>query len=282
MNPRERHTTAGDGVRLFVRDWGDPASAAIPLLCLPGLTRNGKDFEPLARRQASSRRVLCPDLRGRGRSAYAPDWRSYEPRTYVDDLRHILAALGLGRVVVIGTSMGGLLGMAFMAAMPTVLAGLVLNDVGPEIGKQGGERILAYIAADRPQPDWPSAVAELRQRLPKLSLKTDEDWLTFAKATFKEGADSRLHFDWDTRLAWPILRRTGVEPDLWPLWRALRRTPVLAIRGAESDVLSAATFARMKSEKPNLVQLTLPAIGHAPTLDEPLAREAIDDFLHRL
>ena len=107
---RERHVSARDGVRLFVRDWGSGRSDRIPLLCLPGLTRNSKDFDAVARRQSAHRRVICPDLRGRGRSGYARDWRSYEPTVYLDDIRNLLAALGVERFVVLGTSLGGLLG----------------------------------------------------------------------------------------------------------------------------------------------------------------------------
>ncbi len=279
--PRERCYTAPDGLRLFFEDWGDPRARRTPILCLPGLTRNSKDFTDFARRESGRRRVICPDLRGRGRSAYARDWRSYEPRTYLEDLRHLLAALGIGRLVVIGTSMGGLVGMAFAAAMPSVLAGLVLNDVGPDVDPDGGKRILDYISVDRPQPDWPTAVRHLRGRLKTLSLASEEEWLSFARATFREGADGLLHFDFDVNLTRPLLRSGGIEQDLWALWRALARTPVLAIRGEVSDILPAGTFTRMKAEHPDLAQASVPGVGHAPTLNEPPAREALDDFLRR-
>jgi pimeloyl-ACP methyl ester carboxylesterase len=278
---RERRFTAGDGLSLFVRDWGDPAGRAVPVLCLPGLTRNSQDFNTLASRLAP-RRVICPDMRGRGRSGYARDWQTYNPAIYLDDIRHLLAALGVHRVVVVGVSLGGLLGLAIGAVFPTVLAGLIINDVGPDIGAKGASRILDYISRDRPQPDWPSAVAHLRTALPDLTLADDEEWLSFTRGTYREGEDGQLHFDWDINLARPIAEPPEPVPDLWPLWRAVRRMPVLAIRGAASDILSAETFARMQAEKPDMVPVTVPGTGHCPTLNEPPVRKAIDDFLNTL
>ena len=277
--PRERVYTAADNLRLFFRDWGDELAPATPVLCLPGLTRNSSDFATLARR-LGPRRVICPDLRGRGRSAYAPDWRSYDPAIYVDDIRHLLALLGVGRVIVIGTSMGGLLGLALAVALPTSLAGLVLNDIGPEIGTAGAARVLDYISKDRPMADWPHAVAHLKEILPHLSLVADEDWLDFARGTFREDPDGQLHFDWDINLAKPLLNPPEPLPDLWALWQAAHPMPVLAIRGGVSDILSAETLVRMKATKPDLHQVIIPGVGHAPVLNEPLAVKAIDDFLH--
>lgn len=275
---RERYVTSSDNLRLFFRDWGDENSPTTPVLCLPGLTRNSSDFATIAR-HLSPRRVICPDFRGRGRSAYAADWRSYEATTYIDDIRHLLAALGLARVVVVGTSLGGLLGMGMAAAFPTALACLIVNDVGPGIETAGTNRILKYISEDRPMDDWPAAVAHLKKMFPNLSLAVDDDWLAFARGTFREGADKKLHFDWDVRLVRPLLEPAEPPPDLWALWRACRKVPALAIRGGVSDILSEATFQRMKAEKPDLVQVTIPNVGHCPTLNEPAAVKAIDDFL---
>ena len=276
---RERTFTSSDNLQLFFRDWGEENDEAVPVLCIPGLTRNSNDFLGLARHLASHRRVICPDLRGRGRSARAADWRTYEPGAYLDDIRHLLAALGLGRVIVIGTSMGGLLGTAMAAAYPTALAGLIINDVGPDVGNEGAGRILAYISQDRPVKDWAAAVNHLRETFPSLSFAGDEDWLAFAQGTYREGADRALHFNWDVRLARPLLEPAEPHPDLWNLWRAIRAVPTLAIRGGVSDILSAETFQHMKAEKPDLAQVTIPGVGHCPTLAEPAARKAIDEFL---
>jgi len=278
---RERWFSTGDGLSLFIRDWGDPYDDHVPVLCLPGLTRNSQDFSTLARRLAP-RRVVCPDMRGRGRSDYAKDWQTYNPSIYLDDIRQLLAASGLHRVIIVGVSLGGLLGLSIAAAYPSVLAGLIINDIGPDIGSKGAGRILDYISRDRPQPDWPSAVAHLRAALPDLTLADDEEWLTFTQATYREGDDGLLHFDWDINLAKPIANPPEPIPDLWPLWQAVRTIPVLAIRGAASDILSAETFARMQAEKPDMIPITVPGTGHCPTLNEPPVRKAIDDFLNAL
>jgi pimeloyl-ACP methyl ester carboxylesterase len=276
---RERRMAAQDGLVLYARDYGEGAAARTPLLCLSGLTRNSTDFARLAARESQRRRVLCPDYRGRGRSQYDRDWRHYEPRVYLDDIAHLLAATGIGRVVVLGTSLGGLLAMGLAVMKPVAVAGVILNDVGPEVEAAGLDAILDYIARDRPLPNWASAMRLLRHTLPQLGLESDADWLAFARATYREGADGKLHFDWDIRLARALKR--GPAPDLWPLFRALGRVPALALRGERSDILSARCFERMGEEKPDLVRVTVPGVGHAPSLHEKEAREAIDDFLER-
>jgi pimeloyl-ACP methyl ester carboxylesterase len=250
-------------------------------LCLPGLTRNSADFARLARRVSAERRVLCPDYRGRGRSDYDPDWRHYEATILLDDLANLLAAVGVERVLVLGTSLGGILAMGLAVLKPMALAGAILNDVGPAVEESGLTQILTYISVDRPQPDWATATLVLRRTLPHLSLSSDEEWLEFARGTYREGADGALHFDYDVKLVRPYAAGTSAVPDLWPFFRALGRVPVLALRGEASDILSAATFARMAEEKPDLVRVTVPGVGHAPSLDEAVSRKAIDDFLER-
>ncbi len=279
---RERRYRAQDGLELYFRDYGDPLSTRTPALCLTGLTRNSRDFHHLALRLAPERRVLAPDYRGRGCSAYDPDWRNYDPRVYLNDILHLLAIANAERVVVFGTSLGGLLAMGLAAVQPTVLAGAVLNDVGPDVNPAGLSRILAYISEDRPQPDWAAAVAFLKTAMPNLS-PTDDPvrWERLAEGTFRRLEDGLLHFDWDVALARP-LRLPRPVPDLWPLFRALRHVRTLALRGVFSDVLSSDTFERMGVENPDLVRVTVPGVGHAPGLDEPVSREAIDGFLARL
>ena len=278
---RERRLTAQDGLSLYYRDYGDPLSPRLPMLCLTGLTRNSADFADLADRHADERRILCLDYRGRGRSAYDRDWRNYDPRVYVGDIAHLIAANDLHRLVVVGTSMGGVLTMALAVMKPTVLAAAVLNDIGPDVVAGGLTRIFDYIGKDQPQPDWPSAVAYLRRLLPRLSIRTDEGWLKMAHATYRQGEDGLLHFDWDVNLAKPLLAQRSEVPDLWPFFRALRPVPTLALRGAISDVLSVETFERMALAKPDLLRVTVPASGHAPTFNEPEAAAAIDDFIRR-
>jgi pimeloyl-ACP methyl ester carboxylesterase len=278
---RERRLAAQDGLSLYYRDYGDPLSRRLPLICLTGLTRNSADFADLADRHADERRILCLDYRGRGRSAYDSDWRNYDPRIYVSDIVHLLAANDVDRAVIVGTSMGGVLTMALAVLKPTALAAAVLNDIGPDVIPGGLVRIMGYIGTDQPQPDWPTAVRYLQKLLPTLSIRSDEGWLKMAKATFREGDDSLLHFDWDVKLAKPLLAQSGGVPDLWPFFSALRRVPTLVLRGALSDVLSPETFQRMALVKPDLERVTVPNSGHAPTLNEPEAAAAIDAFIRR-
>lgn len=278
---RAKYVTAQDGLRLYCRDYGDPLSPRLPLLCLSGITRNSADFADLAERHAGERRVLCLDYRGRGRSDYDPDWRNYDARIYAGDIAQVIAAAGLHRVIAVGTSLGGILGMGLAVLKPTVLGAVVLNDIGPDVIPGGIRRILDYIGRDHPQPDWESAAAYLRALLPTLSIRTDEGWLKMARATFREGRDGQLHFDWDVNLAKPLLHVHRAVPDLWPYFRALGPVPVLAIRGALSDVLSAETFERMALAKPDLLRVTVANTGHAPNFNEPEAAAAIDAFIRR-
>jgi pimeloyl-ACP methyl ester carboxylesterase len=252
------------------------------VLCLGGLARNSKDFADLAGRLSETRRVICPDYRGRGRSSYDPDWRNYRPEVYLRDLVHLLAACNLHRVAVCGTSMGGLLSMGLAVATPTVLAGVILNDIGPDLSPGGLTRILQYVGVDRPQPDLDAAAAHLKSLLPQLGLDSEAKWRRFAEATYRKGDDGLLHYDWDIALAKYLQRSGGKTLDLWSLYGALRRIPVLAFRGALSDVLSEESFERMAEVKPDLIQVTVPGVGHVPMLDEPQAETAIDAFLAAL
>ena len=279
---RERHFTSQDGLQLYYRDYGEPLASKTAVLCLAGLTRNSADFHDLALRLAGERRVLCPDYRGRGRSDYDPDWRNYDPRTYVNDVSHLLAATGVERVIVVGTSLGGLLAMGLAALRPLSVAAVVLNDIGPEIEGSGLARIFDYVARDCPMPDMVHAARFLKHSLPHLAPKADADWwLRMAERTYRKREDGLLHFDWDLRLARPLTRQRA-ETDLWALYRGLARIPTLALRGALSDVFSEKALRRMALEKPDLVCVTVPDMGHTPTLCEPEAASALDAFLEPL
>jgi pimeloyl-ACP methyl ester carboxylesterase len=276
---RECRYTSQDGLGLYYRDYGDPLAPRTPVLCLPGLTRNSADFDTLAAHLSQKRRVVCPDLRGRGRSDYDPEPGHYVGPTYVNDIHHLLIVTGIHRAVVVGTSMGGLLAMGLGVAIPTAMAAVVLNDVGPEISDETAKRISTDLSTDRPMPSWEAAVAGLREKNPHLSYRTDAEWRRFAEATYREAEDGQLHYDWDTRVADPTLNRHAAASDLWRLFRSLRSVPLLVIRGGLSDVLSAATLERMTKEHPGLCAVTLPQIGHVPALSEPPALDAIDDFI---
>jgi pimeloyl-ACP methyl ester carboxylesterase len=278
---RERHYASQDDLRLYYREYGDDTGAT-PVLCLGGLTRNSRDFHDLALGLGVERRVLCPDYRGRGRSAYDPNWRNYHVRTYLDDIRHLLAVADVHRVAVIGTSLGGIVAMAMAAAYPTLLAGVVLNDVGPEIETAGLARIIEYIRVDRPQPDHERAIETIRAMLPSVEFRDPSVWRKVVENTYRLGDDGMLHFDWDVAIVRLLIEGDEAPPDLWPLFRALKHVPVLALRGELSEILSEATFAAMARVKPDLLQLTVAGTGHTPTLGEPEVRQAIDGFLGRV
>lgn len=278
---RERTIRAQDGLSLYFRDYGDPGSTSIPILCLSGLARNSKDFAPFANRvSASGQRIVCLDYRGRGRSQYDPDPSNYVPATYINDIRHVLCALGLHRVIVAGTSLGGILGMALGAAMPTSIAGLILNDVGPEIDTSGFDRIRDYLKSDHPHPNWESAIADLKGMFINHSF-TDDEWQTVAEATFVKGNDGLLHFDWDVRI-YDALDPGGEIPDLWPYFRSVCHIPILVLRGENSDILLPDTIDAMRNAHGDLAAFTVPGAGHTPTLKEPVSIEAVDEFLTRV
>lgn len=279
---RERRFTSRDNLSLYFRDYGDPIVPRAPLVCLAGFTRNSKDFHDLAGRLCADRRVVSLDYRGRGRSDYDRNWRNYDPRVYVDDVLQLLAATNMDRVVMLGTSLGGLVAMSLAVAAPTRLAGVILNDIGPVVEAAGIDRVKALLRICRPQPDWETATRYIKANYPGLSIETEGGWLKLARRTFREGPDGWLHFDFDPAVTRALEAAGNPLPDLWPLFRALRRVPTLAIRGAMSDILSPETFDRMAEEKPDLMRATVPEVGHVPLLDEPACADAIDAFLRDL
>ena len=279
----EQRWISADGLELYSRVYAGAGAGAPAVLCLPGLTRNSRDFEALAPHLARHYRVVCPDLRGRGYSARDPNWKNYQPATYVADLSALLKVLGLRRVAIIGTSLGGLLAMILASVAPQAVAGIVLNDVGPEVDPAGVERIRGYAGRLPPVRSWDEAIAQ--QRLvfgaawPDLP---DSRWATIARRSYREDAAGTPVLDVDPGVGEAVRAGPAAPADLWPVFAALKSVPALAIRGALSDILSAATFERMQREKPDLERLTVAGRGHVPLLDEPECLAAIDAFLARL
>ena len=281
MGFSERFYTSQDGLSLYFRDYGKEHRVKTPVLCLAGLSRNSNDFSRLAEQLSSDRRVICPDYRGRGKSDYDPNWRNYTSFTYMNDIRHLLSSLNLCRVFVIGTSLGGLMAMGMGAAMPTTLAGALINDVGPVIEKQGLDKILKYMQDGASGfDDWETAAAYLRERFPELPAETDEDWRWITCGTFEEGADGRIKHNWDYNLIRSLLKETA-EPELWSLFQTLKRTPLVVTRGGLSDILSASTLNAMVAVIPDLTAVTVDGVGHMPNLLEPECKEALDNALAR-
>jgi pimeloyl-ACP methyl ester carboxylesterase len=266
--------SAADGLRLYVRTYGRDIPGRCPVVCLPGLTRTEADFEPLARSLASSpvhpRRVLALDYRGRGQSGYDPDWRNYNPGVELADVITVLAVLGVNRAVFVGTSRGGIITMLMAATRPDLVAGAVLNDIGPVIEPAGLMRIKGYVGGvDRPL-DYADGATKLRQlfgeQFPNLS---DDQWLAWSKRAYAAGPDG-LVARYDLRIANTLADVTPDTPlpDLWPQFDALvKAAPVMVIRGALTDILSSRTVTMMREHGPHIEVLEIPDQGHAPLLD---------------
>jgi len=274
---------AGDGLRLHYRDYAGPAERP-PIICIPGLTRNARDFEGVAERLAGEWRLICVDLRGRGESGYAKESASYVPLTYLQDMEALIAALALERFVLFGTSLGGLITMLLAASGRERIAGALLNDIGPAMELRGLEHIKGYVGKSQNWPTWLHAARFLAEaqgdRYPLWKL---DQWLVYAKRLAKLTPAGRIVFDYDMRIAEPFRLPAGEAGfDLWPAFRALAGIPSLVVHGEISDLLSAETVARMLAEVPTMESVTVPHVGHAPTLDEPEAIDAIDRLLERV
>ncbi|MDI1297003.1 MAG: alpha/beta hydrolase [bacterium] len=274
-----------EGLRLHYRDYAGGHDGRPPLLCLPGLTRNARDFEPLAARLAGDWRLICPDMRGRGESAQAKDPMTYVPLTYVQDISRLLTDLAIPRFVAIGTSLGGIITMLIAATHRDWLAGTLLNDVGPTLDEAGLARIRAYVGVGQSHPSWVHAARALEEANADVYPAYDlEQWLVMAKRLYRLTSAGRIVLDYDMRVAEP-LRAAGSEAsvDMWPVMAAFRGIPTLILRGERSDLLSAATADRMVADiGPGTDLVTIPGVGHAPVLDEPDSIAAIDRLLARV
>jgi pimeloyl-ACP methyl ester carboxylesterase len=268
-----------DGLRLFSRVYSGARADAPVVLCLHGLMRNSRDFGDLAGHLAARYRVIVPDIRGRGLSDRDPNFNNYTIPVYLQDVATLLAGLGVTRASIVGTSMGGLMAMGLAATQPALVARIVLNDVGPEVDPVGLARIRGYAGKTAPVKSWAEAIAQTRTLYgaawPGLP---DSRWEQIVRLSYRVNADGVPEVDADPLISEPLKDTRAVAPDLWPLWKSLE-APILAIRGASSDILSAATLERMQREKPDLRTLTVANRGHTPLLDEPEAVAAIDEFL---
>lgn len=272
--------TSPDGLKLHYRDYAGPADKP-PVLCLHGLTRNARDFAPLAEHLAGNWRLIVPEMRGRGMSEYAKDVTTYSPRTYVADVEALLEQLGIERFVSIGTSMGGLMTMLMAAADADRLAAVVLNDIGPELDPAGLDRIGGYVGQGRSFPTWMHAARALQevhgQWFPDYGI---ENWLEMAKRTMALGQNGRIAFDYDMAIAEAFSTPEGAAPpNLWTAFDALSGVPLLVLHGELSDLLSTQTVAAMKARNPAMRAVTVPRVGHAPILNETESLAAIEDLL---
>ncbi|MCB6178224.1 alpha/beta hydrolase [Rhodobacter sp. Har01] len=267
---------ATDGARLAYRDQGD----GLPVLCLAGLTRTMADFDDALPALAGCR-VIRMDYRGRGDSAWTGAASYSVPQEAADALA-LLDHLGLAQAAVLGTSRGGLIGMVLAATARHRLLGLCLNDVGPEINRPGLDRIKDYLGR-RPAA---KTLAEMAERLPATSPGFDGvpavQWAAFAARLYRE-SDRGLELRYDPALREAFLAAfDGPPADLWPLWAATAGLPVALIRGANSDLLSPGTVARMQAMRPDLIFADVPGRAHVPFLDEPAAVAVLQRWLEAM
>lgn len=279
---QNRFIAVRDGLKLHYRDYPG-SSDRPPILCLHGLTRNGRDFAELAERYSPQFRVLALDFRGRGDSQFDPLPMRYNPLSYAGDVIELLDQLDIAEAVFVGTSLGGLVTMTIAAMARGRIAATILNDVGPEIGTAGITRILSYLGKDARFKSWDEAADAIasnnRTAFPRY---THEDWVRMARRNCRED-NGEIRFDYDMAIAEPF-KTAGPTPqvDLWPLFEALGSKPLLVVRGEKSDLLTADTAAKMKQLVPDMRLVTVPGVGHAPELNEPEAVAAIDQFLASL
>lgn len=278
--------TTRDGLRLHARHY--PAAREgnaqpRPVVCLAGLTRNGRDFHEfavaLSGDSPQARNVYTLDYRGRGESQWDPDWKNYSVPVEALDVIDFLTMAGLHDVALIGTSRGGFVSMALAAIQPRFIGAVVLNDIGPVIDQKGLTRISAYVGRMPLPRDWPEAakiVADMsRKAFPAVAAS---EWEPVARAWFNE-KNGRPAQGYDPKLSHALSVLDGPMPELWPQFEALKHVPVLTLRGEKSDILSAATVEEMRRRHPAFSDFTVPGQGHAPLLRDAASITTIRKFL---
>lgn len=268
-----------DGLSLHVED----AGTGLPLVCLAGLTRDSRDFDFVAPHLTAPHRrgvrLIRPDYRGRGQSDRG-DWRSYTVAQEAADVLSIMDHLGLARAAILGTSRGGLIAMALAAIARDRLLGVALNDIGPEIAPAGLDRIRDYIGRPSPLPSLDALAAALPGLSPGFARVPPERWRAHADRIARPLPGGGLGLTYDPALRDAILDIGATPaPDLWPLFDAFAGLPLALIRGANSDILTAATAAEMSRRRPDMIVATVPDRAHVPWLDEPAALAALHAWL---
>ena len=275
-----RFTAASDGLALHALDYANPRSPLLPVVCLPGLSRTAEDFTPLATALAKERRVLALDLRGRGRSGYDRDPANYKIAVETDDVIAVMTALAIGPAIFVGTSRGGLVTMTLATKRLDLIAGVVLNDIGPVVDTAGVLRIKSYVGKLAQPASYQEGADILRgisdNQFPAL---TAADWLAAARRAWREDG-GRLVVTYD-----PALTNTleTVSPDkpfptLWKEFDAMAGLPLMVVHGANSDILSTATVTAMETRRPDMEVVTVPDQGHAPLLSDARTIAAIAAF----
>jgi pimeloyl-ACP methyl ester carboxylesterase len=279
----DRYFTSTDGLRLYCRDYAGP-SEKLPILCLPGLTRNSGDFAALAEWLSCDRRVICPDFRGRGKSAYDPQWQNYHPSQYAADTWGLLDELGLDKVVLIGTSLGGWMAMLMNYQQAGRIAAAVMNDIGPEANPAGIARVTAGAGRLDRVSTFEEAIAQVKIfyeiAFPDWN---EEQWRAYTRITYRrtDAGDFDLNFDRNIgHAAREGVSGLTVEP--WDLFDSLLEVPTLIIHGELSDILTEDIILKMRQRKRDLQVAVVSNRGHAPLLVEKEAVNAIAEFLQTL
>ncbi|MBS0319559.1 MAG: alpha/beta hydrolase [Proteobacteria bacterium] len=262
--------------RLAYCEWGDPGNDRV-VVCVHGLTRNARDFDVLAERLARTHRVLAVDMPGRGNSEWLPNADDYTFPTYLTALTALFARAGVASLDYVGTSMGGLLGMILAAQPGTPIRRLVVNDVGPALEASAIQRIASYVGGAPSFPTFADAERYVRQVSAPFGPLTDAQWRFVTATNVRRHADGHWQMAYDPGIAQPF-RTQATPPDLWPVWDAIR-VPTLVLRGALSDLLTAATLDAMAGRGPKALVRTFAGVGHAPMLmaDDQVA--AVAEFL---
>lgn len=260
-------------------EWGD-ASNPRTLICVHGLSRVGRDFDDLARALCADYRVVCPDIVGRGASDWLTDPMHYQIPQYAADMVTLLARLDAGVVHWLGTSMGGLIGMALAAMPKTPITRLVLNDVGPLLKAEALKRIADYLGQAPVFPDFAAAEAYIRAVSASFGLTSDAQWRRLTEVSLRPAIGGGLRLHYDPAIAVPLrAQNTGsADVDLWHIYDAIR-CPTLVVRGAQSDLLDPATLAAMASRGPRAATVEIPAVGHAPMFMDGSQIELVRQFL---
>jgi pimeloyl-ACP methyl ester carboxylesterase len=282
---RDIYYASFDDLRLHVRHYPAAGARARPVVCLPGLTRNGRDFHYLAsylsHHPQRPRDVYCVDYRGRGGSQFDRHWRNYTPFIELIDALDFMTIQDLHQAAIVGTSRGGIIAMMMAAIRPTAMGVVVLNDIGPVIETTGLARIMGYVGRMKVPRSWEDAALVLREMNERAFPGVESwQWEEMARAVFNE-RNGRPAQGYDRRLTRSIggIDLSQPVPDLWPQFIALGQFPALVIRGANSDLLTAETVEAMDERHPNLRTLTVPGQGHAPLLSDPESVETIGTFL---
>nr|WP_246333016.1 alpha/beta hydrolase [Sphingomicrobium lutaoense] len=266
---------------MHYRDYAGPMDGP-PIICMPGLTRNARDFEPVADRFAGEWRVIAVEFRGRGLSGWDPDPERYDPPTYAADILKLLDQLGLADAVFVGTSLGGIVTMLLSATDGERIAGALINDIAPELHEPGIERIRGYVGKQPIYESYAVAAAALKERIGDIYPRWDlAQWEVFARRLMRE-VKGGVQFDYDPRIADNVLKSSEASMDAWHLLGGLAEIPVTILRGELSDLFTEEMAQRMLKELPRAKLATIPDVGHAPSFDEPESLAALEELLKRV